>query len=254
MVLAIDVGNSNIVFGGIEDSKISFVTRLTTDTRKTEDEYAVIFKSLMEINNYSVNDFDGSIISSVVPPLNNILKSAINIIIGKMPIIIGPGIKTGLNIKIDNPAQLGSDIVVGAVAAIAEYPKPLIVIDMGTATTLCVIDKNSDYRGGIIYPGVKVSLESLTSKAAQLQGISLEAPKKVIGTNTIDSMRSGTVYGNAAMIDGLIDRMCEEIGRDVTIVATGGLSSKIIPYCRHNIILDDNLLLKGLQIIYNKNK
>lgn len=254
MILAVDVGNSNIVFGGIENFKTAFITRITTDTRKTEDEYAIVFKSLIEINGYSVDSFEGAIISSVVPQINNVLKLALDKIIHKTPMIVGPGIKTGLNIKIDNPAQLGSDIVVGAVAAAAQYPKPLIVIDMGTATTLCVIDKNCDYRGGIIYPGVKVSLESLTSRAAQLQGISLEAPKKVIGTNTTDSMRSGTVFGNAAMIDGLIDRMSDEIDGNVTVVATGGLSAKIIPYCKHKIILDDNLLLKGLQIIYNKNK
>lgn len=254
MILAIDVGNSNIVFGGIENFKTSFISRITTDKGKTEDEYAVIFKNLIEIHNYSVSDFDGSIISSVVPQLNNILKSAIKKITLKTPMVVEPGIKTGLNIKIDNPAQLGSDIVVGAVAAIAEYPKPLIVIDMGTATTLCAIDKNSDYRGGIIYPGIKVSLESLINNAAQLQGISLEAPKKVIGTNTTDCMRSGTIFGNASMIDGLIDRMSKELNGNVTVVATGGLSSHIIPYCNHKIILDDNLLLKGLQIIYDKNK
>lgn len=253
MILAFDVGNSNIVFGGIENFKTTFVTRLTTDTGKTEDEYSVIIKNLIEINKCSIKDFDGSIISSVVPPLNNVLKAAIQKIINKTPLIVSPGIKTGLNIKIDNPAQLGSDMVVGAVAAIAEYPKPLIVIDMGTATTLCVIDKNCDYRGGIICPGVKVSLDSLTSKAAQLYGISLEAPKKVIGTNTVDCMRSGTIFGNAAMIDGLIDRMIAEIGSNATVIATGGLSSKIIRYCKHKIIYDSNLLLKGLEIIYYKN-
>lgn len=253
MILAIDVGNSNIVFGGIENSKTAFVTRITTSTGKTDDEYAVLFKMLIELNNLSPDSFDGAIISSVVPQLNNILKSAVYKIISKEPMIVGPGIKTGLNIKIDNPAQLGSDLVVGAVAAVAEYPKPLIVIDMGTATTICAIDKDAVYRGGIIYPGVKVSMESLTKSASLLQGISLEAPKKVIGTNTIDCMRSGTVFGNASMIDGMIDRMSKELDGNVTVVATGGLSSRIIPYCTHKIILDDNLLLKGLQIIYNKN-
>ena len=142
------------------------------------------------------------------------------------PMIVGPGIRTGLNIKIDNPAQLGSDLVVGAVAAVALYPKPLMVIDMGTATTICVVDKDSCYRGGVIIPGVKVSMESLTRNAAQLQGISIEAPKKAIGTNTIDCM---------------------------TIIATGGLSPMIIPHCRHEIILNDELLLYGLEIIYKKN-
>lgn len=253
MILALDVGNSNIVFGGIESSKAAFVTRITTDTRKTEDEYAVILKTLIELNNFAPENFKGAIISSVVPQLNNVLKKAIKKVISKTPMIVGPGIKTGLNIKIDNPAQLGSDVVVGAVAAIAEYPKPLMVIDMGTATTICAINKNSDYLGGIIFPGVKVSMESLTKNAALLQGISLEAPKKAIGTNTIDSMRSGIVYGNAAMIDGLIDRMSKELEGDITVIATGGLSSSIVPYCKHKITIDQELLLKGLKIIYDKN-
>ncbi len=253
MIIAIDVGNTNIVYGGIENKKIAFMTRLNTDKKKTEDEYAVIFKTLMEINGLRTEDFSGSIISSVVPQLNEILKKAVKKLIGYEPIIVGPGIKTGLNIKIDNPATLGSDIVVGCVAAVAAYPKPLIVIDMGTATTIVVVDKSSVYRGGVIIPGVMVAMESLTKNAALLQSISFDAPSKTIGTNTADCMRSGIVYGNAAMIDGMIDRMSMEIDGTPTIIATGGLAQKIIPNCRHKIILDDELLLKGLEIIYNKN-
>ncbi len=253
MILAIDVGNTNIVFGGIENGKTNFLSRVNTDRNKTEDEYAVIFKTLIEINGCKVSDFDGVIISSVVPQLNEVLKKAGTLITGKNPLIIGPGIKTGLNIRIDNPATLGSDLVVGAVAALANYKKPLIIIDMGTATTVVAIDKNGIYRGGIIAPGVKVAMESLTVNAAQLQSISLETPKKVIGTNTADCLRSGVVLGNAAMLDGLIDRMREELDGEPTVIATGGLSSKIIPNCRHKIIVDDDLLLKGLEIIYRKN-
>lgn len=253
MILAIDVGNTNIVFGGIEKGETSFISRLSTDTGKTEDEYAIQLKILIELNQLSPETFEGGIISSVVPQLNNILTAAVEKVIGHRPLIVGPGIKTGLNIKIDNPAQLGSDRVVGAVAAIASYPKPLMVIDMGTATTICVVDKDSCYRGGVIIPGVKVSMESLTTHAALLQSISIEAPKKAVGTNTTDCMRSGIVFGNAAMIDGLIDRLSEEIEGTPTIIATGGLSSHIIPYCRHKITLDDELQLKGLQIIYDKN-
>ena len=253
MILAIDAGNTNIVFGGIENGKTAFISRLSTDTDKTEDEYAIHLKILIELNNLSPQKFEGGIISSVVPQLNGILSEAVKKVTGKKPIIVGPGIKTGLDIRIDNPTQLGSDRVVGAVAAIALYPKPILVIDMGTATTICVIDKNSCYRGGLIIPGVNVSMQSLTAHTALLQSISLEAPKKTVGTNTVDSMRSGIVFGNAAMIDGLIDRICNEIEGTPTIVATGGLSSKIIPYCSHKIILDDDLQLKGLQIIYDKN-
>lgn len=254
MILAIDVGNTNIVFGGISNGKTAFISRIGTDKNKTADEYAVQIKILIELNHLSLNDFEGGIISSVVPQLNDILKLAVKKVISHTPLIVGPGIKTGLNIKIDNPAQLGSDLVVGAVAAIALYPKPLMVIDMGTATTICVVDKDSCYRGGVIIPGVKVSMESLTKNAAQLQGIGLEPPKKAIGTNTIDCMRSGIVLGNAAMIDGLLDRMALEIDGTPTIIATGGISPVIIPLCKHNIILNDELLLYGLEIIYNKNK
>ncbi len=255
MILAVDAGNTNIVFGGISrNAKTSFLCRVSTDTNKTEDEYAVQFKTLIDLNGIDAASFEGGIISSVVPQLTSILKKAVEKVIGKTTLIVSPGIKTGLNIKIDNPAQLGSDLAVGAVAAIALYPKPLMVIDMGTATTICVVDKNGVYRGGIIAPGVKVSMESLTRNAAQLQSIGLYPPKKAIGTNTADCMRSGLVFGNAAMLDGLIDRMSQEIDGTPTVIATGGLAPAIIPYCRHDIILNDELLLIGLQIIYDKNR
>ena len=253
MILAIDVGNTNIVFGGIENSAPIFVTRINTDKNKTEDEYAVIFKTLIEINGSSADSFDGAIISSVVPQLNEVLRKAILMLTKCEAIIVGPGVKTGLDIKIDNPATLGSDIVVGCVAAVAQYPKPLIVIDMGTATTIVVVDKNGIYRGGIIAPGVRVAMESLTGNTAQLPAISLDAPRRAIGTNTADCMRSGIVFGNAAMIDGMIDRLSLEIDGEPTVVATGGHSSKIIPNCKHNIFIDNDLLIKGLEIIYNKN-
>ena len=253
MILAIDVGNTNIVFGGIENGNTAFISRVHTDRNKTEDEYAVIFKALIGINGPKPDSFDGAIISSVVPQLNEILKRSVELFSKCEPLIVGPGIKTGLDIRIDNPATLGSDLVVGAVAGIARYPKPLIIIDMGTATTVVAIDKEGVYRGGIIAPGVRVAMESLTGTAAQLQSISLSTPKKVIGTNTADCLRSGIVLGNAAMLDGIIERMKEELEGEPTVIATGGLSSKIIPNCRHKIILDDDLLLRGLEIIYNKN-
>lgn len=254
MILAIDIGNTNIVIGGVDDNKIHFVSRLSTDRTKTEDEYAVMFKSILEIHGINLNEFDGVAISSVVPPLTNIMKRSVKILTGLTPLVVGPGVKTGFNIKIDNPAQLGSDLVVGAVAAIALYTKPLIIFDMGTATTICAIDKNSNYLGGIIYPGVKVSLDSLTQRTSQLPAISLEAPAKTIGKNTIDCMKSGVIYGNASMADGMIDRIEAELGEKATVVATGGLSQMILPHCRHKIIFDNDLLIKGLKIIYDKNK
>ena len=167
---------------------------------------------------------------------------------------MGAGIKTGLNIRIDNPAQLGSDLVVDSVAALAEYPAPMLIFDLGTANTVCVIDKNKNYIGGMIYPGIGVSLESLTAHASQLGGIGLEPPEHIIGKNTVECMKSGTLYSAAASIDGLIDRLCDELEGDVTVIATGGLAKKVVPYCRRKIILDDDLLLKGLAVIYRKNK
>ena len=253
MILALDVGNTNIVIGCLDDDKIYFVGRLATDRSRTDDEYAISFKNLMELNGIDTRHITGSIISSVVPPLIHILELAVEKSIGRTPLVIGPGLKTGLNIKIDNPAQLGSDLVVDAVAAIHQYNPPLIIFDMGTATTVSVIDNNKNYLGGMIIPGVKASQEALTSRTSLLQSISLEPPKRIIGTNTIDCMKSGAIYGNAATLDGIIDRVEEELGEKATVVATGGLSKCIVPYCKRDIIVDDDLLLKGLRLIYQKN-
>ena len=169
-------------------------------------------------------------------------------------LVVGAGIKTGLNIRIDNPAQLGSDLVVDSVAGIAEYPVPMLIFDLGTANTVCVIDKNKNYVGGMIYPGIGVSLDSLTAHASQLGGIGLEAPEHIVGKNTVECMKSGIIYSSAAAIDGIIDRLEEELGAGMTVIATGGLARKIVPYCRRKIILDETLLLKGLAIIYRKNR
>jgi type III pantothenate kinase len=175
-------------------------------------------------------------------------------IIGKVPMIVGPGVKTGLNIHMDNPRQVGSDLIVDAVAGIAEYGAPLVIIDMGTATTLSVVDDKRSYIGGQILPGLRLSMEALSSGAAQLYNVGLEAPKQVIGKNTSDCMRSGLIIGNAACIDGMIDRIEEELGYPLPAIATGGLAKVVIPLCRHEIVIDDTLLLKGLKIIYDKNK
>lgn len=253
MILALDMGNTNIVLGGIDENDIYFVSRVVTDRRKTGDEYAVIFNSILDLYNVDRSTIDGAIISSVVPPLTKIIKHAIEHILGITPMVVGPGVKTGLNILIDNPAQLGSDLVVDAVAATAEYPAPLIIFDMGTATTVSVIDKNKNYLGGVIIPGIMVSQESLTSKTSQLPRIGLDEPEKVIGRNTVECMRSGLYNANASMIDGMIERVEGELGMSATVIATGGLSKFIVPYCKREIIYDDSLLLKGLWIIYKKN-
>ncbi len=253
MIFAIDIGNTNIVIGCMEGDKIQFIERMSTDESKTELEYAVSFKTVMELYNIRAKDLEGSIISSVVPPLTDIIRSALQKLTDTKPLVIGPGVKTGLNILLDNPAQLGSDLVIGAVAGIQKYGAPLIIIDMGTATTVSVIDKNKNFLGGPIIPGAIVSLDSLVSRTSQLPRINLEPPKHVIGRNTIDCMKSGILYGQAACLDGVIERIEEELGYETTVVATGGLAKVIIPHCHKKILHDDALLLNGLKIIYDKN-
>lgn len=256
MILAIDMGNTNIVIGCVDEEKVLFEERLATDLSKTELEYVVIFKTVLELYGIEKEKVTGAIISSVVPQLVNIIKSAVYKLIKVEPMVVGPGVKTGLNILMDEPRRVGSDLIVDAVAAINNYGTPLIVIDMGTATTMSVIDRKGNYIGGVIMPGIRVSVDSLVSRTAQLQRISLDAPDKVIGKNTINCMKSGVVYGNASCIDGMIDRLADEMGEalsDIKVIATGGLARVILPECRHNIIQDDELLLKGLKIIYDKN-
>lgn len=253
MILAIDVGNTNIVIGCCEDKNIKFVERISTKSDNTVLEYAVSFKTVLELYGIDPKSIDGAIISSVVPSVTYTISNAVKKIVGVEAKVIGPGIKTGVNIVIDNPAQLGSDLVVDAAAGIAEYPLPLIIFDMGTATTASVIDKNGNYLGGMIIPGVNISLNALTAGTSQLPRINLVPPKKVIGRNTVDCMKSGILFGTAASLDGIIDRIEAELGEKATVVATGGLAGSIIPYCNKKIILDDELLLKGLIVIYNKN-
>ena len=254
MLLAIDIGNTNIVIGCIRDDEIMFTARIATDRTRTSDQYGVEIKNMLEAFGVSRSDISDCIISSVVPPVFNSVRTGVLKVIGKQPMVVGPGLKTGLNIHVDVPSQVGSDRIVIAVAALAEYEAPLVLMDMGTATTIEVVEPENVYMGGVIFPGVMVSLDALTSRAAQLPGISLDKPKSVIGKNTVDCMRSGMMYGTAAMIDGIVDRIEEELGHKSTLIATGGMARFITPLCRHNIILDRDLLLKGLNIIYKKNK
>lgn len=253
MILAVDIGNTNIVVGCFSDNKILFTERISTNKTATDLEYASSVQMAMHMHGINSDMLKGAIISSVVPSVTNTFKRAVEKYAGVDVLVVGPGIKTGLSINIDNPAQLGSDLVVDAVAGINGYPVPQVIIDMGTATTMSVIDKNKNYIGGIIMTGVSVSAEALASRTSQLPRIAYEVPKKVIGTNTVDCMKSGVIYANACAIDGLISRFEEEIGSPCTVIATGGLASTIIPLCKKKIIIDDELLLKGLMIIYNKN-
>ena len=241
MILALDVGNTNIVIGYLEsETNIVFVERLSTNLSKTTLEYAIQIKNVLEMYHVSPDTMEGVIISSVVPPITNMICDAIRKVTGMEPLVVGPGIKNGLHLKMDNPAQVGSDLVVDAVAGIQDYPVPQVIIDMGTAT--------------IILPGINSSLDALVSHTSQLPKISLEAPKRLIGKNTIECMKSGIIHGNASCLDGMIDRIQEELGQPVTVIATGGLASVIVPHCRHKIIVDDALLLKGLLLIYRRNR
>ena len=254
MILAVDIGNTNIVVGCIKGEEICFVERMSTEATRTELEYAISFKNVLEMYGISIEQLDGGIISSVVPPVTNIVKRSVEKILNTEVMLIGPGVKTGLNILMDDPRQVGSDRIVNAVAVVHEYPVPAAIIDMGTATTICVVDEKKNYIGGAIIPGMRIAADTLTARTAQLPKISLEPPAKLIGKNTVDCMKSVVFYGNVALIDGMLDRIEEEMGQKLHVIATGGLAKALIPYCRHEITLDDALLLKGLKIIYEKNK
>ncbi len=254
MILTIDVGNTNIVLGGFSENKLVFVSRISTNSHKTDSEYATKIKSILLLNNITEAQIDGAIISSVVPPLNNVLKNAIKMVYGIEPLIVGPGIKTGINLQVDNSGQVGSDLICGCVAAHETIGGDTLIIDMGTATKLTLLDSAATFRGVSIIPGVEISLKALSGTAAQLPFISLEAPKHIIAKNTVDCMRSGIVFGSAAMIDGMIDKIADEFGKMPNLIATGGLARTIISHCDHSIPIDDNLILNGLHLIYEKNK
>ena len=254
MVLAVDIGNTNVVLGTFEGEQIRFLGRLATDRGATELDYTVQIRNLLRLNDMSGASFEGAIICSVVPAVTGNMKEAVQLLVKQNVMVVGPGLKTGLKINIDNPGALGADRVADAVGAVSQYPLPLITIDMGTATTIGVVDETGSFIGGMIVPGVMVSLNALSGGTSQLPHIALEPPKQPIGRNTVDCMRSGIVYHNAAGVDGMISRIEEQLGRKCTVVVTGGLSSSIIPYCRHEMIYDPDLLLKGMMVIYNKNK
>ena len=254
MILTVDSGNSNVVLGGVEEKRIVFKARIVTDPIKTSDQYCAELKTMLELFGIYPQDIEGSIIASVVPPVLNSFRTAVRKLTGKNCLVVGPGLKTGLNILIDSPAQTGADLVVGAVAALREYRPPLIVVDMGTATTISVLDQNGSLIGGCVCPGVKISLDALTNRTALLPGISLDQPKRAIGRNTIDCMRSGIMLGTACMLDGLIERMENELGMKTTVLLAGGIGKFILPMCQTKMIYEEDLLTKGLAILYQENR
>lgn len=254
MVLTVDIGNTNIVLGAFLDDELKFVSRISTDISRTEDEYASVIRSILSIHEVMPKAVTGAIISSVVPPLNSVFKKAIRLVYGVDSIMVGPGIKTGINIQCDDPSSVGADLICACVATHHIYGSPSLIIDMGTATKMMLMNKNGAFTGASIIPGVVMGLKSLSSGTAQLPQVGLEAPNSVLGKNTVDCMKSGVVFGNAALLDGMIDRFNEEFGENLNVYATGGLASTVVTHCRHDITLDEDLILKGLNILYKKNK
>ena len=254
MLLAVDIGNTNIKFGIFDSDALIRTLTISCNKNKTADEYSVELYSLIRVMGIHRTDFDGCIISSVVPTVTERIRSAVVDLLHVEALIVGPGIRTGLNIHIEDPSQLGADLVVACVAANANYPAPCIVISMGTATVMCVIDKNRAMLGGPIAPGVMVSLNALTGNAALLYSVSLDAPKSVIGNNTDRSIRSGVVWGTVCMIDGMIDKIEQELGEKCTVIATGGMAKSIIRYCSHDITVQDDLIMQGLKLIFDRNQ
>ena len=253
MIMAVDIGNTHVCVGTLDGLETKNMYRLQTNIGRTDSEYAVLMDQLMQLTGMDHEHYDGAIISSVVPQLTGVLKSAIKLVTGCDALVVGPGVKTGLNIRIDDPGSLGADLVVGAVAALHKHKPPLILIDMGTATTVSVLDEKGGFLGGAIMAGVNLSLNALNSGTSQLPKIDLHNPGKVIGRNTDECMKSGAVYGTACMIDGMIDRVEKELGRKTTVIGTGGLAPVIMRHCTHEILLEDDLLLLGLGVIYQKN-
>ncbi|MBR1732089.1 MAG: type III pantothenate kinase [Ruminococcus sp.] len=254
MLLCTDVGNTNIKFALYENDKIVLKLRFSTDLKKTEDEFAAEMHTVFKINNVDSKKIDGSIISSVVPKVTKPLCDAIMKLTGVQTIVIGPGVKSGLNLRIDNPATLGADILCMCVAVKELYPCPSIVIGLGTATTIVYLDKDKSYCGGAIFPGVNISLDALTNHGALLPSVDLNPPKKAICTNTEDCIKSGIIFGTASMLDGMIERYKDETGELASVIATGGLAPSIVKNCKNEIIINDDLVLDGLKIIYSKNK
>lgn len=254
MILVLDIGNSNITLGVYKGKDLVFVSRMATDRMRMEDQYAIELREILDIHGVALEQIEGTAISSVVPTVNFYLRHAILRLTGTEPVCVGPETETGIQIALDHPELVGADLLVGCVAAAELFQGPCIILDMGTATTFVVLDEDRRMLGGAIAPGVGISLDALTNRTALLPSVSLDAPKHFIGGNTMDCMRSGLINGTACMIDGMCEHMEQELGKKCKIVATGGLSKKIIRQCERDIVYCDTLLLEGLRIIYEKNK
>lgn len=258
MILVLDVGNTNIVLGVFQNKTLLKEWRLSTDFQRTADEYGIQVMNLFNLYDFDPKNVEGVIVSSVVPNIMYSLERMINKYFKLQPIIVGPGIKTGINIKYDNPKEVGADRIVNAVAAHELYKKPLIIVDFGTATTYCAIRKNGDYLGGVICPGIKISSDALTSRAAKLPRVELSRPDNVIGKNTISAMQSGLVFGYIGSVDYLVDKIKSELlslgEEEPIVVATGGFAKLISEDAKSIDVVNPFLTLEGLRILYDKNK
>lgn len=254
VILAVDIGNTTMTIGLYRpEGTLEFRGTVKTDKNQTRDQIAIDLLNIFRLYGAEMGMVSGAIISSVVPPMTAATAEAIRILIGSLPMIVGPGIKTGMNILAEIHSQLGADIVASSVAALQKYAAPMIVIDMGTATTLSYLGSNT-YKGCIIIPGVRIAVEALAQRAAELPHISMEGPPSLLGRSTVEAMRSGAIFGTAAMIDSMIGRMEEAAGPAATVIMTGGNAPLIRPYCRREIVFDETLIMDGLYYLYQKNQ
>ncbi|WP_252254915.1 type III pantothenate kinase [Clostridium sp. ZBS12] len=256
MILLVDAGNTNIVLGVYKDKKYIASWRISTEGNKTSDEYSIQIMQLLNLNNLNPEDVKGIIVSSVVPNIMHSLENMLRRCFGQEPIIVGPGIKTGINIKYDNPKEVGADRIVNAVAAFEIYKRPVIIIDFGTATTFCSVTENGDYLGGCICPGLRISADALFERAAKLPRVELEVPKKVICKNTVSSIQSGVLFGYIGQVEYIVKKMKEEMsdGIEPYVIATGGLANLIANETDAIDEVDSDLTLEGLKILYQKNR
>ncbi|MCQ2462560.1 MAG: type III pantothenate kinase [Clostridia bacterium] len=254
MILVIDMGNTNITLGAYDGERLVYEARLATARQRTAYQYAVEMIDIFRLNGSNASDYEGAILCSVVPELTDIIANAVNKSTGKMPVILDSNTDTGLEIAIDTISEIGSDLIAACVGAKAKYKMPCLISDLGTATKIIVLNENGAFRGCTISPGMGISLRALASETSQLPNIRFSAPSRTIGTNTVECMQSGIVFGTAAMLDGLTERICDEMGYgECTMVVTGGYGRCIVTQCRKKMVFDENLVLDGLAMIYYRN-
>ena len=254
MLLVIDVGNTNMVLGVYKDTELLDHWRISTNRQRTTDEYGVLIRELFYLNDLRADDINAIIISSVVPPVVPTLERMCQRYFGLSPLLIGPGIKTGMDIRYDNPREVGADRIVNAVAAYEKYGGPVIIVDFGTATTFCAVDAKGVYLGGSICPGIGISTEALVQRTAKLPRIELKRTDSVICRNTIESMQAGVFYGFVGQVEGIVSRMRRELDMSARVVATGGLAVVIAPATKAIDVVEPMLTLEGLRIIYERNR